>query len=427
VLRETAYEAAASPRPRIECGTLKLAGEADRLFLIEGFNVDYFLTKEQKRIQALAARIAREKVRPVRAELDETEAFPWEIMKALADADLFGLYIPKEYGGMGGGIFDNCLVVEKLAEACVGVATSFAASGLGAYPILLHGSEDLKHKYLPLIASGKKLAAFGLTEPGAGSDVSGIQTTAVKDGDHYVIDGTKQWITNGGEAEIYSVLAITDRAKGPRGASFFVLEKGDPGFSFGKKEQKLGIRASTTRELVFRDCRIPKERLIAREGMGFVIAMKTFDKSRPGIGALGVGLAQGALDVAVEYARKRVQFEKPIINLQAIQHKLADMAIKTEAARALVYSVARYMDTEPNDASKFAAMAKVFPGDVAMDVAAKAVQVFGGYGFMQDYPVEKMMRDAKILQIYEGTNEIQRNIIGQELNKEYGRMQDSFF
>lgn len=210
-------------------------------------------------IQALAARIAREKIRPVRAELDETEAFPWEIMKALADADLFGLYIPKEYGGMGGGIFNNCLAIEKLAEACVGVATSFAASGLGAYPILLHGSEDLKHKYLPLIASGEKLAAFGLTEPGAGSDVSGIQTTAVKDGDHYVLDGTKQWITNGGEAEIYSVLAITDRAKGPRGASFFVVEKGDPGFSFGKKEQKLGIRASTTRELVFRGCRIPRK------------------------------------------------------------------------------------------------------------------------------------------------------------------------
>ena len=388
--------------------------------------MDYFLTEEQKSIQALAARIAREKIRPVRARLDETEEFPWEILKELADTGIFGLYIPKEYGGMGGGIFENCLAVEKLAEACVGVATSFAASGLGAYPILLHGSEELKRKYLPQIASGKRLAAFGLTEPGAGSDVSGIRTTAVKDGDHYIIDGTKQWITNGGEAEIYSVLAITDRAKGARGASFFVVEKGDPGFSFGKKEEKLGIRASTTRELIFRGCRIPKDRLIAREGMGFIVAMKTFDKSRPGIGALGVGLAQGALDVSVEYARKRVQFEKPIINLQAIQHKLADMAIKTEAARALVYSIARYMDTEPNDGGKYAAIAKVFCGDTAMEVATKAMQVFGGYGLLEDYPVEKMMRDAKILQIYEGTNEIQRNIIGQELNKEYGRMQDSF-
>jgi butyryl-CoA dehydrogenase len=386
----------------------------------------YFLTEEQQIVQDLTAQIAKERIRPIRAELDETGQFPWEIMKVLAQADLFGLYIPEEYGGKGGGIFDNCLAVEKLGEACIGIATSFAASGLGAYPILLYGSEELKRKYLPSIATGKKLAAFGLTESGAGSDVSGIRTNAVRDGDHYVLNGSKQWITNGGEAEIYSVLAITDRAKGPRGASFFVVEKGDPGFVFGKKEEKLGIRASATRELIFQDCRIPADRLIGREGMGFIIAMKTFDKSRPGIGALGVGLAQGALDIAVEYARKRVQFEKPIISFQAIQHKLADMAIKTEASRALVYSVARYMDSEPHDASKVAAMAKVFAGDVAVEVAANAVQVLGGYGYMQDYPVEKMMRDAKILQIYEGTNEIQRNIIGQELNKEYGRLKESF-
>ncbi len=389
--------------------------------------MDYFLTEEQQMIQELAAQIAREKIRPVRAQLDEDEEFPWEIMKILAQADLFGLYIPEQYGGMGGGIFENCLAVEKLGEACIGIATSFAASGLGAYPILLFGSEDLKQKYLPQIASGSKLAAFGLTEPGAGSDVSGIQTTAVRDGDHYILNGSKQWITNGGEAEIYSVLAITDRSKGARGASFFVVETGDPGFSFGKKEKKLGIRASATRELLFQDCRIPKERLISREGMGFIVAMKTFDKSRPGIGALGVGLAQGALDLAVEYARKRVQFEKPIISFQAIQHKLADMATRTEAARALIYSIARYMDSEPHDVSKVAAMAKMFAADVAMEVATNAVQVLGGYGYMQDYPVEKMMRDAKILQIYEGTNEIQRNIIGQELNKEYSRLKETFF
>ena len=378
-------------------------------------------------IQELTAQIAREKIRPIRAELDATERFPWEIMKILAQADLFGLYIPEEYGGMGGGIFDNCLAVEMIGQACIGIATSFAASGLGAYPILLYGSQELKHKYLPQIASGKKLAAFGLTEPGAGSDVSGIQTTAVRDGNHYIINGSKQWITNGGEAEIYSILAITDRSKGPRGASFFVVEKGDPGFSFGKKEKKLGIRASATRELIFEDCRIPEDRLIGREGMGFIIAMKTFDKSRPGIAALAVGLAQGALDIAVEYARKRVQFDKPIISFQAIQHKLADMATKTEAARALLYSIARYMDTEPREVSKVSAMSKVFAGDVAMEVATNAVQVLGGYGYMQDYPVEKMMRDAKILQIYEGTNEIQRNIIGQELNKEYGRLKGTFF
>ena len=389
--------------------------------------MDYFLTEEQRMMQGLAARIAKEKIRPIRAQLDLNEEFPWQIMNILAEAGLFGVYIPEEYGGTGGGIFDNCLAVEKLGEACIGVATSFAASGLGAYPILLFGSEEIKHKYLPQIASGKKLAAFGLTEPGAGSDISGIKTRAQKDGDHYIINGSKQWITNGGEAEIYSILAITDRSKGPRGASFFVVEKGDPGFSFGKKEKKLGIRASATRELIFEDCRIPEDRLIGREGMGFIIAMKTFDKSRPGIAALAVGLAQGALDIAVEYARKRVQFDKPIISFQAIQHKLADMATKTEAARALLYSIARYMDSEPREVSKVSAMTKVFAGDVAMEVATNAVQVLGGYGYMQDYPVEKMMRDAKILQIYEGTNEIQRNIIGQELNKEYGRLKSTFF
>ncbi len=387
----------------------------------------YFLTEEQQMIQDLAAQIAKEKIRPQRAELDATEEFPWDIMKVLAQSDLFGLYIPEAYGGMSGGVFENCLAVEKLAEGCIAIATTFAASGLGAYPILLFGSEEQKQTYLRPIAAGKRLAAFGVTESGAGSDVSGIQTTAVKDGDHYILNGTKQWITSGGEAEIYSVLAITDRSKGPRGASFFIVEKGDPGFTFGKKEKKMGLRASATRELVFQDCRIPKSRLIAREGMGFIIAMKTFDKSRPGIGALGVGLSQGALDIAVEYARKRIQFGKSIINHQAIAHKLANMATKTEAARALVYSVARYMDSDPGDVSKLAAMAKMFPGDVAMEVATEAVQVLGGYGYMQDYPVEKMMRDAKILQIYEGTNEIQRNIIGQELSKEYGRLKETFF
>lgn len=378
-------------------------------------------------IQELAEQIAREKIRPVRAQLDEAEEFPTELMEVLAQSDLFGVYIPEEYGGLGGGILENCLAVEQLARACIGVATSFAASGLGAYPILLYGSEEQKAAYLPDIAAGRRLAAFAVTESGAGSDVTAIKTTAVKDGDHYVLNGTKQWITNGGEADIYSVLAVTDKTKGPRGASFFIVEKGDPGFSFGKKEKKLGIRASATRELVFQDCRIPKERLIAKEGMGFIIAMKTFDKSRPGIGALGVGLAQGALDIAVEYARKRIQFGKPIISFQAVQHKLADMATKTEAARALIYCAARHMDTNPPDASKVAAMCKVFASDVAMEVTTEAVQILGGYGYMRDYPVEKMFRDAKILQIYEGTNEIQRNIIGQELNKEYGRIKETFF
>jgi butyryl-CoA dehydrogenase len=389
--------------------------------------VDYFLTDAQKMIKEIAAKIAREKIKPVRAELDEKEEFPHEIMKVLGQSDLFGLYIPEKYGGMGGGAFENCLAVEELARGCIAVTTSFAASGLGAYPILIAGSEEQKEKYLPEIASGAKLAAFGLTEANAGSDAAGIQTTARREGDHYVLNGTKQWITNGGEAETYTVIAITDRAKGPRGASAFIVEKGDPGFSFGKKEKKMGLRASSTRELLFSDCRIPAARLLGREGMGFIVTMRTFDLSRPGIGALGVGLSQGALDVAVEYARKRVQFGKPIISFQAVQHMLADMATEVEASRALVYAAARYIDSGAKDVSKAAAMAKLLPTDVAMRVTTNAVQVLGGYGYMREYPVEKMMRDAKILQIYEGTNQIQRNIIGQELNKEYGRIKETFF
>jgi butyryl-CoA dehydrogenase len=389
--------------------------------------LDYFLTEEQQMIREIAAKIAREKIRPARAELDETGEFPWEIMKVLAQADLFGVYIPETYGGLGGGVMENCLAVEELGRACVGVDTTYAASGLGAYPILLYGNDEQKQKYLSAIASGEKLAAFAVTEAGAGSDAAAIRTTAQRDGDHYVLDGTKQWITNGGEAEIYVVIAMTDRTRGARGASAFILEKGDPGFSFGKKEDKMGIRASATRELLFNDCRIGADRLLGREGMGFIVTMKTFDMSRPGIGALAVGLSQGALDIAVEYARKREQFGKPIISFQAVQHMLADMATETEAARALVYATARFIDSGARDVSKYAAMAKVFPSDVAMRVTTDAVQVLAGYGYMRDYPVEKMMRDAKILQIYEGTNQIQRNIIGQELNKEYGRIQETFF
>ena len=372
-------------------------------------------------IQDLARKVAQEKVLPVRAELDEKEEFPWDLMKVCAEAGLFGVSISEEYGGFGGGVLENCLAVEELSRVCLGVATSYAASGLGAHPIMLYGSEEQKKKYLPDIATGKRLAAFGITEADAGSDAGAIRTTGVRKGEGYLLNGTKQWITNGGEAEIYTIIAITDRAKGPRGASAFIVEKGTPGFDFGKKEKKLGIRASATRELVFRDCFVPRGNLIAKEGMGFIITMRTFDRTRPGVGAQAVGVAQGALDEAVRYAREREQFEKKIISFQAVQHLLADMATLVEAARALVLSVARYIDQEknPKDISKLSGMAKVFASDVAMKVTIDAVQVFGGYGYMREYPVEKMMRDAKILQIYEGTNQIQRNVIGLELNKEY--------
>ncbi len=380
--------------------------------------MDYLLTDAQKTIRDITRKIAIEKVVPVRAELDEKEEFPHEIMKALAQADLFGLYIPEEYGGFGGGSLDLALAVEELSGVCLGVSTTFAANALAAYPILLFGSEEQKKRFLPDIASGKKLAAFGLTEAGAGSDAAAIQTTAKKEGGKYILNGTKQWITNGGEAEIYTIIAMTDKSKGTRGASAFIVEKGTPGFSFGKKEKKMGIRTSSTRELVFENCPVPKENLLSKEGMGFIVAMRTLDISRVGIGAQGVGLAQGALDEAVKYARERHQFGKPIISFQAIQHMLADMAILTESARALVYSTARVIDSGSREYSKESAMAKVFASDVAMKVSTDAVQIFGGYGYMREYPVEKMMRDAKILQIYEGTNQIQRNIIGQALIKE---------
>jgi butyryl-CoA dehydrogenase len=380
--------------------------------------MDYFLTEEQQMIRDLARQIAEEKVVPVRAELDETGEFPWEIMKVLAQSDMFGLFIPEEYGGLGKDSLELCIAVEELSRACLGISTSYAANALGTYPILLFGTDEQKKKYLPDIAAGKRLVAFGLTEPNAGSDAGGIQTTAKLEGNEYVLNGTKQWITNGGEAEIYTIIAITDRAKGARGASAFIVEKGAPGFKFGKKENKMGIRASATRELIFDNCRIPKENILSREGMGFIVAMKTLDQSRTGVGAQGVGVAQGAFDEAVKFARQRVQFGHPIISFQAVQHMLADMAIQIEAARALVYSVARFVDSGAREVSKESAMAKTFATDVGMKVTVDAVQIMGGSGYMKEYPVEKMMRDAKILQIYEGTNQIQRNVIGQALIKE---------
>jgi butyryl-CoA dehydrogenase len=383
--------------------------------------MDYFLSEEQEMIRNIARQIAQERILPVRAKLDEEEIFPWDIVKDLAQADLFGLIIPEEYGGLGGGTFESAIAIEELARACAGVTTTYAASGLGTYPILVAGTEEQKRKYLPDIASGKYLAAFAVTEANAGSDASNILTTAVRDGDYYVLNGTKQWITNGGEAHIYTVIAMADRSKGARGASAFIVEKGEAGFEFGKKEKKMGIRSSATCELIFNDCRIPADRLLGSEGQGFIITMKTFDRSRSGIGAAAVGLAQGAIDMAAQYAKERVQFGQPIISFQAIQHMLADMATQTEAARALVYAVAKYIDAGAKNVSKEAAMAKFFPADVAMKVTTDAVQIMGGYGYMRDYPAEKMMRDAKILQIFEGTNQIQRNIVGQALNKEYGR------
>ena len=380
--------------------------------------MNYFLTEEQEMLKELCAQIAREKLLPARAELDESGEFPWEIVKVLAASDVYGIYIPEEYGGLGGGVVEMCIATEELSRVCGGIALAFAASALGTYPILLFGSDEQKKEYLPAIASGERLAAFALTEANAGSDAGALETRAELDGDEYVLNGTKQWITGGGEAEVYTLIARTSKGTGIRGISAFIVEKDTPGFTFGKKEDKMGIRASATRELVFQDCRIPRKNLIGREGMGFIVAMRTFDNSRPGVAAQAVGIAQGALDEAAKYARHREQFGQPIASFQGLQFMLADMATQVEAARALVYHVARVVDSGEKNIAKISAMAKLFASDVAMKVTTDAVQVLGGYGYMKEYPVEKMMRDAKITQIYEGTNQVQRSVIASQVIKE---------
>ncbi len=380
--------------------------------------MDYLLTEEQRMIQDLSRKIAEEKIRPIAKELDEKGEFPYEVMKTLAESDLFGVYLPTEYGGFGGGVLELCLVTEELSRACGGVAVSFAANALATYPILLYGNDSQKKKFLPDLARGKKLAAFALTEPEAGSDVSNVSTTAKREGDYYILNGTKHFITNGSVADICIVIAMTDKSKGPRGMSAFIVEKGQEGFSPGKKEEKLGIRASVTSELIFNDCKVPKENLLGREGMGFVMTMRTFDISRPGVAAQAVGIAQGALDLTINYAKERKQFGRSISSFQGIQFMLAEMATEIEAARALVYSTAKMIDSGNTKVAKESAMAKMYASDVAMRVTTDCVQIYGGYGYMKDYPIEKYMRDAKITQIYEGTNQIQRDIIAANLIKE---------
>ncbi len=380
--------------------------------------MDYLLTEEQKMIKDLCHQIAEEQIKPVAAQYDEAAEFPWDIVKILADSDIFAVPYPEEYGGMGGGVFEMALVTEELSWGCGGIALAFGGTGLGAFPILLFGSEEQKQKYIPPIARGEKLAAFAITEADAGSDAARIRTTAVKDGDHYVLNGTKQWITNGGDAEIYTVIALTDKDKGARGASAFIVDKDTPGVSFGKKENKLGIRASSTREVIFDNARVPEENRIGREGMGFIVALKTFDHARPGVAAQAVGIAQRALDEAAHYARVRKQFGHPISSFQGVQFMLADMAIAVEASRALVYGAARMIDSGSKNIAKASAICKTFASDACVKVTVDAVQIFGGYGYMKEYPVEKLMRDAKITQIYEGSNEIQRNVIAANLLKE---------
>lgn len=381
--------------------------------------MDYFLTEEQLEIKEIARKVAEEKIKPVRAKYDEGNEFPWEIVEVFKQTDLFAVLIPEEYDGISGKVVDIAIITEELSRVCGGIGLSLGGSGLGMYPILISGSEEQKQKYLPKIANGEILAAFALTEANAGSDAGGMETTAVKDGDHYILNGTKQWITNGGEADLYTVFVLTDKSKGARGASCLIVEKGTEGFSFGKKEDKMGIRGSTTRELIFDDCRIPVENLVGREGTGFMIAMKTLDKSRPMVAAQAVGIAQGAYEEAAKYAKQRIQFGKPISAFQGVQFMLADMATQIEAARAMVMATARMIDSGAKKYAKESAMCKVFASDMAMKVTTDAVQILGGYGYMKEYPVEKMMRDAKITQIYEGTNQVQRGVIASNLLKEF--------
>ncbi|MDP8212526.1 MAG: acyl-CoA dehydrogenase family protein [Candidatus Zapsychrus exili] len=378
--------------------------------------MDYLLTEEQVMIRDLCREIVEEKIIPVRAELDESEEFPHDIVKVMKESDLFGVYIDEKYGGMGGGILDLCIVVEELSRGCAGIALAFAGTALGVDPILVAANDEQKERYLPRIVKGA-LCAYGITEPGAGSDASAIATTAKKDGDNYILNGTKCFITNGGEAEIYTIVAMTNKSKGARGASMFIVDADTPGFTYGKKEEKLGIRASATRELIFQDCKVPAKNLLGKEGQGFITAMKTFDMSRPGIGAQAVGIAQGALEAALQYSKERVQFGKPVSSFQGLQFMLADMATQVQAARALVYASARQIDAGVKDVTRTSSMAKMFASDVAMKVTTDAVQIFGGYGYIKEYPAEKFMRDAKITQIYEGTNQIQRSIIALDMIK----------
>jgi len=389
--------------------------------------LDYRLTDEQAMIRDLARTIADNEIRPVAAEYDRSGDFPWPVVEKIAEAGLFGVFIDEAYGGLAGDsrTMNMVLVTEELSKACGGISLAFASTALGALPIIVSASDEVKERFLPAIASGERLAAFALTEPQAGSDAAGIRTTAVRDGDHYVVNGLKQWITNGGDAEVYTVVVMTNPDKGARGASALVIEKDTPGFSFGKKEDKMGIRASSTRELVFENCRVPVENLIGREGTGFITAMKTFDASRPGVGAQALGIAQGALDLAVDWSTQRRQFGSPVSSFQGLRFLLADMATKVEASRALIYATARHIDANPRTrATIYSAMSKCFASDVAMSVTTDAVQVFGGSGYMRDYPIEKYMRDAKITQIYEGTNQIQREEIGKILIGEHIQARD---
>ncbi len=379
--------------------------------------MNFSLTKEQDFVRKMVREFAETDVKPIAAEIDVTERFPMENVEKMARYHMMGIPFPVELGGAGGDNLSYAIAVEELSRVCgsTGVILS-AHTSLGASPIYAFGTPAQKEKYLVPLAKGEKLGAFGLTEPNAGTDAAGQQTTAVLDGDNYILNGSKIFITNGGVADIFIVFAMTDKSKGTKGISAFIVEKSFPGFSIGKVEEKLGIRASSTTELVFENCIVPKENLLGKEGQGFRVAMNTLDGGRIGIAAQALGIAQGALDEAVAYMKERKQFGKPLAAFQGLQWMIADMDVKVQAARLLVYKAANNKDKGVSYSLE-AARAKLYASEVAMEVTTKAVQIFGGYGYTKEYPVERMMRDAKITEIYEGTSEVQRMVISANVLK----------
>ncbi|HEU4389509.1 MAG TPA: acyl-CoA dehydrogenase family protein [Blastocatellia bacterium] len=381
--------------------------------------MDELLSKENRYYRDLARSVADQNVRPIAAELDRTGEYPWGVIKALQDNKLMGVWIPKDFGGEGAGVLNLCIVVEELSRACGGVGVTYAVNALGSFPIIIGGTEDQKKRYLPDIASGKKLVAYALSEKTAGSDAGSLKTRAERSGDRYTINGDKKWTTNAAAATVFSVFATVNPERGTRGVSGFIVEKGTPGFEIGKREDLMGIRCVPVNETHFKDCKVHESQLLGgAEGRGFKHSMMTLDNARPFVAAQAVGLAQGAIDLALDYTKQRQQFGQSIASFQGIQFMLADMATKVEAARQLVYAAGRAIDLGAPNVSKLAAMAKVFATDTAMQVTTDAVQLFGGYGYCRDYPIEKYMRDAKITQIYEGTNQIQRVVISRALINE---------
>lgn len=377
----------------------------------------FMLTEEQRMVRDMVRKLAQGEIAPRAAEYDRRHEYPWKNLEKMGELGLMGMPIPDEYGGAGYDFLSYILTIEEISRACASTGVILAVhTSVGSLPILYLGTEEQKRKYLPRLASGEWIGAFALTEPNAGSDAANISTTAYLDGDHYILNGSKIFITSGGQASLYITFVTLDRNKGRNGITCLIVEKDTPGFSIGKIEEKMGLCASQTAELVFENARVPVENLLGKEGEGFKVAMAVLDGGRIGIGAQGVGIAQAALDAALDYARQRVQFGKPIASFEGIQFMLADMATQVDAARLLVYRAARMKDLGLPYGGE-ASMAKMFATDTAMKVTTDAVQIFGGYGYCKDYPVERYMRDAKITQIYEGTNQIQRLVIAKNLLK----------